>query len=43
MFALPQSGDRRTQILRVLLGNGWDYMNRLITVGKADEPQIPPP
>ena len=43
MFALPQSGDRRTQILRVLLGNGWDYMNRLITVGKAYEPQIPPP
>jgi predicted unusual protein kinase regulating ubiquinone biosynthesis (AarF/ABC1/UbiB family) len=43
MFALPQSGDRRTQILRVLLSNGWDYMNRLLTGGKADEPQIPPP
>lgn len=43
MFALPQSGDRRTQILRVLLSNGWDYMNSLLTQGKADEPQIPPP
>lgn len=43
MFALPQSGDRRTQILRVLLSNGWDYMNRLLTGGKADEPQIPTP
>ncbi|MEY2983951.1 MAG: hypothetical protein RLZZ568_568 [Cyanobacteriota bacterium] len=43
MFALPQSGDRRTQILRILLSNGWDYMNRLLTGGKADEPQIPTP
>lgn len=43
MFALPQSGDRRGEILRVLLSNGWDYMNRLLTGGKADEPQLPTP
>ncbi|MFM1841293.1 MAG: hypothetical protein RLZZ490_24 [Cyanobacteriota bacterium] len=43
MFALPQSGDRRTQILRVLLSNGWDYMNRVLTGGNADEPQLPTP
>ncbi|MBD2655278.1 AarF/ABC1/UbiB kinase family protein [Synechocystis sp. FACHB-383] len=43
MFALPQAGDRRGEIIKVLLSNGWDYMNGLLTMGKVGEPQIPTP
>lgn len=43
MFALPQAGDRRGEIIKVLLSNGWDYMNGLLTLGKVGEPQIPTP
>ncbi len=43
MFALPQSGDRRGEIIKILLSNGWDYMNGLLTMGKVGEPQIPTP
>ncbi|MBD2777142.1 ABC1 kinase family protein [Iningainema tapete] len=40
---LTQTVPRQREIIEVLLRNGWDYMRRLITVGKADEPQLPPP
>jgi len=43
MFALPQTSARQREIIEVVLGNGWDYMRRVLTLGKADEPQIPPP
>ncbi|AIE72827.1 AarF/ABC1/UbiB kinase family protein [Synechocystis sp. CS-94] len=43
MFALPQAGDRRGEIIKILLSNGWDYMNGLLTLGKVGEPQIPTP
>ncbi|MFQ4135726.1 ABC1 kinase family protein [Nodosilinea sp. PGN35] len=34
---------RQKEIVEVVLGNGWDYMRRLLVGGKADEPEIPPP
>lgn len=34
---------RQKEIIEVVLGNGWDYMRRLLVGGKADEPEIPPP
>ncbi|MEC4818199.1 MAG: AarF/ABC1/UbiB kinase family protein [Scytonema sp. PMC 1069.18] len=40
---LTQTVPRQREIIEVLLRNGWDYMRRLITVGKADEPQLPTP
>ncbi|BFM39574.1 AarF/ABC1/UbiB kinase family protein [Synechocystis sp. LKSZ1] len=43
MFSLTQSTARQREILEIVLGNGWDYMRSLLTGGKADEPQIPPP
>lgn len=43
MFSLPQTSSRQREILEIILGNGWDYMRRLLTGGKPDEPQIPPP
>ncbi|MEO0687805.1 MAG: AarF/UbiB family protein, partial [Cyanobacteria bacterium J06649_11] len=40
---LTQTVPRQREIIEVLFRNGWDYMRRLITLGKADEPQLPPP
>ncbi|MFB2923534.1 ABC1 kinase family protein [Aerosakkonema funiforme] len=40
---LTQSVSRQRDIIEVVLRNGWDYMRRLLTGGKADEPQLPPP
>ena len=34
---------RQKEIIEVVLGNGWDYMRRLLVGGQADEPEIPPP
>ncbi|WP_017303878.1 ABC1 kinase family protein [Spirulina subsalsa] len=43
VLALTQNTARQREILEIVLGNGWDYMRGILTVGKADEPQIPPP
>ncbi|MGH2416419.1 MAG: ABC1 kinase family protein, partial [Microcystaceae cyanobacterium] len=43
MFSLTQTSSRQREIIETVLGNGWDYMRGVLTGGKADEPQIPPP
>jgi ubiquinone biosynthesis protein len=44
MFSrLVQSSSRQAEIVEVVLRNGWDYMRRLLTGGKVDEPKLPPP
>ncbi|MBE9126512.1 MULTISPECIES: ABC1 kinase family protein [unclassified Coleofasciculus] len=43
MFSLTQNSSRQREILEVVFRNGWDYMRRLLTGGKTDEPQLPPP
>ncbi|HBE34422.1 MAG TPA: ABC transporter, partial [Cyanobacteria bacterium UBA11368] len=40
---LTQSVSRQKDIIEVVFRNGWDYMRRLLTGAKADEPQLPPP
>ncbi|KOP28042.1 ABC transporter [Hapalosiphon sp. MRB220] len=40
---LTQTVPRQREIVEVLFRHGWDYMRRLITGGKADEPQLPTP
>lgn len=40
---LTQTVPRQRDIVEVLLRNGWDYMRRVLTGAKADEPQLPPP
>ncbi|KAB8331171.1 AarF/ABC1/UbiB kinase family protein [Scytonema tolypothrichoides VB-61278] len=40
---LTQTVPRQREIIEVLLRNGWDYMRRVLTGGKADEPQLPTP
>lgn len=34
---------RQGEIIEVVFRNGWDYMRRLLSSGKADEPEIPTP
>ncbi|NCS42716.1 MAG: AarF/ABC1/UbiB kinase family protein [Microcystis aeruginosa BS11-05] len=43
MFSLPQTSQRQKEILEIVLGNGWDYMRGVLTLGKAENPQIPTP
>lgn len=40
---LTQTTSRQREIVEVVLRNGWDYMRRILTGGKADEPQLPTP
>ncbi len=40
---LTQSVSRQREIIEVVFGNGWEYMRRLLTGGKPDAPQLPPP
>jgi len=40
---LTQTTSRQREIIEVFFRNGWDYMRRLLTGGKADEPQLPTP
>ncbi|OKH23775.1 ABC transporter [Hydrococcus rivularis NIES-593] len=43
MFSLTQTSSRQREIIEIVLSNGWDYMRRVLTGGKPDEPQIPRP
>jgi ubiquinone biosynthesis protein len=43
MSEIVPSGSRRLEILDVFLRHGWDYMRQLLTFGRADQPEIPPP
>lgn len=40
---LTQTTSRQREIAEILFRNGWDYMRRLLTGGKTDEPQLPTP
>lgn len=40
---IAQTSSRQREIVEVVLRNGWDYMRRLLTGGKADEPRLPTP
>jgi ubiquinone biosynthesis protein len=37
------NSSRQKEIVEVLLRHGWDYMRQLLTLGKADRVDIPPP
>jgi ubiquinone biosynthesis protein len=44
MFSrLAQTSSRQGEIAEIVFRNGWDYMRRLLTGGKADEPKLPTP
>jgi ubiquinone biosynthesis protein len=43
MFSLTQTSSRQREIVEIVLGNGWDYMRGILTRGKSDKPQLPPP
>jgi predicted unusual protein kinase regulating ubiquinone biosynthesis (AarF/ABC1/UbiB family) len=37
------TSSRQKEILDILLRHGWDYMRQLLTIGKPDRLEIPPP
>ncbi|OLP18499.1 ABC transporter [Leptolyngbya sp. 'hensonii'] len=43
LSAIFQTNSRRRDILEILFRNGWDYMRRLLTGRKVNEPELPPP
>jgi predicted unusual protein kinase regulating ubiquinone biosynthesis (AarF/ABC1/UbiB family) len=44
MFSrLAQTSSRQREIIEVVLRHGWDYMRRLLTGTRAEEPQLPTP
>ncbi|MEP0851822.1 MULTISPECIES: ABC1 kinase family protein [Cyanophyceae] len=43
MYSLTQTTSRQREILEVVFRNGWDYMRRLLSGGKPDEPKLPTP
>lgn len=44
MFSsIAKASVRQKEIFEVVLRNGWDYMWRLLTGGKPDEPKLPTP
>ncbi|MGB8698285.1 MAG: AarF/ABC1/UbiB kinase family protein [Thermosynechococcaceae cyanobacterium] len=43
MSAIISTSFRQKEILDVLLRHGWDYMRQLLTIGKAEKPEIPTP
>ncbi|GAB4462343.1 MAG: AarF/ABC1/UbiB kinase family protein [Elainellaceae cyanobacterium] len=40
---LVQTSSRQGEIAEVVLRHGWDYMRRLLSGGKLDEPKLPTP
>ncbi|WP_414411048.1 hypothetical protein [Synechococcus sp. W65.1] len=40
---LARNSARQAEALEVVLRHAWDYMRRLLSLGKAEEPQLPPP
>jgi ubiquinone biosynthesis protein len=40
---IASTSSRQTEILEIVLRHGWDYMRQLLTFGKADQPEVPPP
>jgi len=40
---LTQNTSRQQEIAEVVVRNGWDYMRRLLTIGKAEAPEPPTP
>jgi predicted unusual protein kinase regulating ubiquinone biosynthesis (AarF/ABC1/UbiB family) len=43
MSDLLATSSRQLEILDIFLRHGWDYMRQLLTFGRADRPEIPPP
>ncbi len=40
---LTQTVPRQREIIEVLFRNGWDYMRKILTGGKPEDPQLPTP
>jgi ubiquinone biosynthesis protein len=43
MLDIARRNSREAEILEVVFSNGWDFMRRLLSGDKTDEPELPPP
>lgn len=43
MSVIVPTSSRQREILDVLLRHGWEYMRQLLTIGKTEQPEVPPP
>jgi ubiquinone biosynthesis protein len=43
MLDTARRNSREAEILEIVLSNGWDFMRRLLSGDKTDEPELPPP
>lgn len=40
---LLSTSSRQKEIVEILLRNGWSYMQQVLSIGKTDQPELPPP
>lgn len=40
---LLATSSRQKEIVEILLRNGWSYMQQVLSIGKTDQPELPPP
>ncbi len=43
MMGIVSSTSRQKEILEILLRHGWSYMQQVLSFGKTDQPELPPP
>lgn len=43
MSVIVPTSSRQREILDILLRHGWECMRQLLTIGKTEQPEIPPP
>ena len=43
MLDIARRNSREAEILEIVFSNGWDFMRRLLSGDKTDEPELPPP
>ena len=42
-MGIVSSTSRQKEIVEILLRNGWSYMQQVLSIGKTDQPELPPP
>jgi hypothetical protein len=43
VFSFTKTSVRQREIIEIVIGDSWHYMRGLLTLGKVNNPQVPPP
>jgi hypothetical protein len=43
VFSFTKTSVHQREIIEIVIGNSWHYIRGLLTLGKVDNPQVPPP